>query len=343
MSTPHPAPTAPPVPTRARALAARLAALFETDSKIVSALNDAITCSPAPTTDCAPLPRRTRWRSTTRSIVRSAPTSQPPRSAASSPSRSASSPSNWPTRSPPPAIAAGRRAQRTSTSSRPAPGRRPNTQTRTNHERASQDPGARSAGGGARPRAAPPRDPDPLPRPGGRSPARAADPTRIPRRIAQGKSPRAHRATRETTTARRPVPTDQTIGGLPFEDNPKLPQATIAALAEGSWIDDRESVILIGESGTGKRCSPQPSACAPANKADASASPPSPASRPSSKKPTAANSSPASSAATPAPRPCSSMNWDTQPRGRRGRARLPSHLRTQRARIADRDHEPAVR
>ncbi len=37
-----------------------------------------------------------------------------------------------------------------------------------------------------------------------------------------------------------------------FTDNPKVPQATIAALAEGSWIDDRESVILIGESGTGK-------------------------------------------------------------------------------------------
>jgi DNA replication protein DnaC len=37
-----------------------------------------------------------------------------------------------------------------------------------------------------------------------------------------------------------------------FADNPKIPQATIAALAEGSWIDDRESVILIGESGTGK-------------------------------------------------------------------------------------------
>jgi DNA replication protein DnaC len=37
-----------------------------------------------------------------------------------------------------------------------------------------------------------------------------------------------------------------------FEDNPKVPQATIAALAEGSWIDDRDSVILIGESGTGK-------------------------------------------------------------------------------------------
>jgi len=32
-----------------------------------------------------------------------------------------------------------------------------------------------------------------------------------------------------------------------FADNPKVPQATIAALAEGSWIDDRESVILVGK------------------------------------------------------------------------------------------------
>jgi len=37
-----------------------------------------------------------------------------------------------------------------------------------------------------------------------------------------------------------------------FADNPNIPQATIAALAEGSWIDDRESIILLGESGTGK-------------------------------------------------------------------------------------------
>ena len=37
-----------------------------------------------------------------------------------------------------------------------------------------------------------------------------------------------------------------------FEENPKIPQATIAALAEGSWISDRDSVILIGDSGTGK-------------------------------------------------------------------------------------------
>src|SRR6478736_10521949 len=37
-----------------------------------------------------------------------------------------------------------------------------------------------------------------------------------------------------------------------FADNPTVPQATIAALADGSWIDDRESVILHGESGSGK-------------------------------------------------------------------------------------------
>jgi len=37
-----------------------------------------------------------------------------------------------------------------------------------------------------------------------------------------------------------------------FADNPKVPQATIAALAEGAWIDDRESIIFIGDSGTGK-------------------------------------------------------------------------------------------
>ena len=37
-----------------------------------------------------------------------------------------------------------------------------------------------------------------------------------------------------------------------FADNPKIPQSTIAALAEGSWIADRESVIFVGDSGTGK-------------------------------------------------------------------------------------------
>ena len=37
-----------------------------------------------------------------------------------------------------------------------------------------------------------------------------------------------------------------------FQDNPNIPQATIASLADGAWITDRDSIILIGESGTGK-------------------------------------------------------------------------------------------
>jgi DNA replication protein DnaC len=36
-----------------------------------------------------------------------------------------------------------------------------------------------------------------------------------------------------------------------FADNPTVPQATIAALAEGSWITDRESVIFVGDSAIG--------------------------------------------------------------------------------------------
>ncbi len=44
----------------------------------------------------------------------------------------------------------------------------------------------------------------------------------------------------------------KTLEDFRFADNPAVPQATIAALAEGSWIEDRESVILSGESGTGK-------------------------------------------------------------------------------------------
>jgi hypothetical protein len=41
-----------------------------------------------------------------------------------------------------------------------------------------------------------------------------------------------------------------------FAENPKVPQATLATLAEGSWIDDRESVILIGESDHLSHCPP---------------------------------------------------------------------------------------
>src|SRR5205814_10282848 len=37
-----------------------------------------------------------------------------------------------------------------------------------------------------------------------------------------------------------------------FADNPKIPQATIAALADGAWINDRDSIVPVGDSGTGK-------------------------------------------------------------------------------------------
>jgi DNA replication protein DnaC len=47
-------------------------------------------------------------------------------------------------------------------------------------------------------------------------------------------------------------PAIKRISEFVFADNPSVPPATIAALAEGSWIADRESVILIGDSGTGK-------------------------------------------------------------------------------------------
>ncbi len=42
------------------------------------------------------------------------------------------------------------------------------------------------------------------------------------------------------------------LGDFRFTDNPTVAPATLAALAEGSWITDRESVILVGDSGTGK-------------------------------------------------------------------------------------------
>jgi hypothetical protein len=91
-----------------------------------------------------------------------------------------------------------------------------------------------------------------------------------------------------------------------FSDNPKVPQATIAALAEGSWIDDRESVIFVGDSGTGKTMLPRRWRSAPATRDAGSGSRRSPRSPTNSKKPKAAASSPASSAATPAP---SLLSW----------------------------------
>jgi DNA replication protein DnaC len=58
------------------------------------------------------------------------------------------------------------------------------------------------------------------------------------------------RERRRLIDARFPV--SKRLDEFRFADNPKVPPATIAALAEGGWIDDREQVILIGDSGTGK-------------------------------------------------------------------------------------------
>ncbi len=96
-----------------------------------------------------------------------------------------------------------------------------------------------------------------------------------------------------------------------FDDNPKVPQATIAALADGSWIDDRESIIFVGESGTGKTMLATASPCAPASKDAACGSPRSPRLRTSCRKPRAVGNSAESSAATPAPNWCASTSWAT--------------------------------
>ena len=47
-------------------------------------------------------------------------------------------------------------------------------------------------------------------------------------------------------------PASKTLQDFRFEENPKIPQATIGTLAQGSWIDSRESIIFIGDCGTGK-------------------------------------------------------------------------------------------
>jgi IstB-like ATP binding protein len=86
-----------------------------------------------------------------------------------------------------------------------------------------------------------------------------------------------------------------------FEENPKIPQATVAALAQGSWIDDREAVILLGTSGTGNTHLRSPSGYSPANKDAAFASPPSRRWRPSCKQPSPGAGSAVSSPATHAP------------------------------------------
>ena len=62
---------------------------------------------------------------------------------------------------------------------------------------------------------------------------------------------RAERRERRRLTDAR-FPLVKRLEDFRFAENPNVPQATIAALAEGSWIDARETIILLGESGTGK-------------------------------------------------------------------------------------------
>ena len=153
--------------------------------------------------------------------------------------------------------------------------------------------------------------------------------------------------------------------------------ATIAALAEGSWIDDRESVILLGESGTqtmlatalavcacqqGRRAfhhprrlsyggGPPPQGCCrsatrrglgqrvakEASKLETKGFPGQRA--PRSREPPRASRVVAPTRA-PARR-AGRLGYLALPEG--AGARLPGHLRAQRARLADRDHQPAVR
>ena len=59
-------------------------------------------------------------------------------------------------------------------------------------------------------------------------------------------------STANAGVARSQFPMLKRLEDFNFNENTKIPQATIAALAEGSSITDRGTVILIGDSGTGK-------------------------------------------------------------------------------------------
>ena len=129
-----------------------------------------------------------------------------------------------------------------------------------------------------------------------------------------------------------------------FADNPKVPQATIAALAEGSWIDDREIVILIGDSGTGKTISPQRSAvCACQQGRRVRFTTLAALANELQEARAAARARPRRRPLRPhrARRP--RRAGLPRPARRRRRARLPGPLRTPRTRHPDRHHQPPVR
>jgi DNA replication protein DnaC len=64
-------------------------------------------------------------------------------------------------------------------------------------------------------------------------------------------SERAERRERRRLNDAR-FPLIKRLGDFHFADNPSVPQALIAELADGRWIDQHEHLILIGDAGTGK-------------------------------------------------------------------------------------------
>ena len=120
----------------------------------------------------------------------------------------------------------------------------------TTHQR--EDRGAGSADRGARHRAQAPDGQAPLPRARPESVREQQTPVAYLAALLEAEHhERAERRERRRLIDAR-FPAIKRLDEFQFADNPKIPQATIAALAEGSWIADRESVIFVGDSGTGK-------------------------------------------------------------------------------------------
>ncbi len=146
------------VPTRARVIAARLAGLFEADQKIVVALNDAHRLLAAANDQLRTDPvvdRLSVHGQIHRPFCAYQHASEQRRQLAVDVGEL----SQQLTDAPAPAITTNTPGQPTSTSSPLAAGNQPRKKRRTNDERSREDPGARSVGRGARPRAAPPSDP----------------------------------------------------------------------------------------------------------------------------------------------------------------------------------------
>ena len=57
---------------------------------------------------------------------------------------------------------------------------------------------------------------------------------------------------RERRIREAQFPRHKTLADFDFTANPAIPAGTIAALANGGWIDRGEPVVLLGDSGTGK-------------------------------------------------------------------------------------------